>query len=176
MMACHAFVVLDSTAPAITLRPMRIPSAQETIDFFSSVGYCVERIASDGAADQWLLRLSDQSTGPVYPSIIDLWAEWLHHAAHLLIEDDKLSKFMKDYRSGDAAKKAELKFAVAAFTAYPNNWQALTTYTDDPYPRSPDLLPRNWKARVRQILSEPGGNTHFPERARLALAKLDLEP
>ena len=155
---------------------MKIPSIQETIHFFSSIGYCVERITSDGLADQWRLRIADRSTGSAYPSIIDLWAHWLHHAAHLLVEDDKLRKFMRDYRGGNAEKKAELKAAVHAFTTHPRDWKALTIYTDDPYPRSPDLLPRNWKSRVRQILSEPGGNTHFPERARLVLARLDLTP
>jgi hypothetical protein len=152
---------------------MKLPTPEETISFFATIGYCVERRSIEGYADRWERRQVDTDAGLVYKSIIDLWAGWLHYAAYLIEEDDKLHRFLADYAKADTARRQEMRSAVVAFRAAPADREPLAPYTRSLKRASPDDLPRNWKSRVQHILAQPAGNTDFPERARLALLALD---
>lgn len=155
---------------------MRLPSEKETVEFFESVGRRLERCKGQhGEDDYWYLTRPGAPGGRKLDSLVQAWASWLPHAAHIVIEDVKLRRFMQIYSRAGVSRKAELRAAVDAFCAWPANREPLSPFTEDPYSRSIDYLPRDWKARVRRIMAQPGGDTYFPERARLALAALDLE-
>ena len=158
---------------------MRIPSEREAIAFFKSIGYRVEKKAGEkGNADYWVVfePRSKSVSGKRRSSLLDIWAQWMPHAIHLINEDAMFRRFMSIYEKADLQEKADLKKIVLDHWTTPMaTSRAFAPFREPPYPDTTDALPRDWKARVRKILTQPNGGAYFPARAYFALTALDSQ-
>ncbi len=146
---------------------MRVPTETQSITYFKELGINLEKV-DPGSSQHGRWRLTRCSGDTEHhDSLLELWASWLQAAQSMINEDDTYRAFLAEYEKSDEHRKEEIRQWVEAYWVVPLGvkWadKTLTTGWDC----GPDHLPRNWKSRVKRILSQPEDNLIFPYRALL---------
>lgn len=158
---------------------MRVPSPSQTQAYFNDLGLALCRDQGRGR-DQCEWQVRDKSGGAradSHASLVDLWAEWLHYAHHVLREESKLRLFMTAYMEANPYQRAGLMEALDSHLRFtpPDGLLVLFAPLRE---QSLDALPRNWKARFKKNLSSwiqgrPFRQTVFEELGRIDVTALD---
>lgn len=97
----------------------------------------------------------------------------MYESARIILEDEKLRIFIKSFKAESTERRDALLRDLTNCVSFPFDHEPLSNYMADPYPDSPDFLPRNWKSRVKHIIKTPQGTSFFPARALKAIKTLD---
>lgn len=153
---------------------MRAPTEIETVAFFKSIGYRVKKQkGGQSNPPHWLLFEPGDAFGQRCSSLLDIWVRWIPYAQRIINEDAKFRDFMAAYKTASTNRKAELRVALDDYRKRFMIPTALAPYANGRYSNTTDALPRNWKSKVRKLLTQPDGILKFPVRAKEALERLD---
>ena len=130
---------------------MRVPSTKETIAYFGSLGYLVEKVVLRDRVSAWKI------TGPGCPldgrefyTRLALWAEWLDYSAERIFEAE-ISAPLKDKWSKTAVEmRASIIDDIRSWDdGDPPRWIKQTLRKSH---WGTDNLPKDWKARIALIV------------------------
>lgn len=147
---------------------MKLPTEQEAVAFFRSIGHELRREPGKKPRG-WVLLSPDGNMEIEGKGYVEVFLAWLPHALHLLNEDAKFRAFMAAFRSGNDEERRHLRALAEEHYNRPATSVALARFMVDRYPDTLDSLPRNWRSVVKQILRQPYGDSYFPARAHLTL-------
>lgn len=140
---------------------MRVPSDQETITYFGSLGYQVKQVRLCSGNRGWKITGPDcPLDGRIFRTRLKLWAEWLDYSAETIHQVSLINSIMQLLASAEEQKRSAL---IAELSRWEHGKRSdLFSGMSIAAPGGDtDQLPRNWKALMRRILASRKAPLHF---------------
>ncbi|EKT4087298.1 hypothetical protein I5U03_01900 [Stenotrophomonas maltophilia] len=151
---------------------MRIPSAEETAQYFSRYGLQISS-ADLGSSRGWKVVAPNLPLdGRSFPSLGALWLEWMDYAAERLSIESKVKRFVSRFESSSPEGRKDLLTALAN---YPDTSTGPLEVMFEGLPQPcTDHLPETWQSDFDQIWNDRKSGFCFAARAEAALDRLLL--
>lgn len=140
---------------------MRVPSAQETITYFDSLGYVVKPVKLCSGNRGWKITGSDcPLDGRIFRTRLKLWAEWLDYSAETIHQVSLIDAIMQLLANSEKQKRSEL--IAELFRWKSGERSELFSRMSIAAPGgNTDKLPKNWKVQMREIAGGNKAQLHF---------------
>jgi hypothetical protein len=128
---------------------MRVPSTKETIAYFGSLGYLVERVEIKEEIWAWKITGPDcPLDGREFYTRLALWAEWLDYSAERIFAAAIVEPIKTMWAGATEEEQANI---IADLREWKAPWIAQLVRKAS---WGVDNLPRDWKARMALLLKK----------------------
>lgn len=152
---------------------MRIPPLDETQKHLAGAGYALRHRANPGDGQGSLELLEAKGyLRETFNDLLDFWVYWMHFAARVLTQEERIQKVVYVYRAGSGPQRAKLAEDLEAYLRGVDG-TPIELLFDQVESYSALRLPRNWKKRLINNLNGEMPNPWFNTEVIDALIAVD---